>query len=159
MKLFSRLMLLVIIAALIGPFFIKGPDGAPLWRWQDIQATLKKQWHRLGGNIEASIPGDKSVTVYRWRDADGQWQFGSEVPPGIEADTLNIDPNTNVISLPALPTPEPEPQAPAAAAAAPEPARGVGPLPDPEATRKLIEDARSLQDKVDQRDQLLRDQD
>lgn len=159
MKLFSRLLALIVIAALAGPFFIKGPNGEPLWRVDTLWAQAKFQWRRLSGNVVDALPVDQNVEVYRWRNANGQWQFAAEAPPGIEADVLNIDPATNVISLGPLPA-EPEVEVTLESAEAPpEPSRGVGPLPDPDATRQLLEDVRAIQGKVDARDQKLRDTD
>lgn len=45
-------------------------------------------------------PG-KSQTLYRWKDADGITHFSSTPPDdGAQADTLNIDPNRNLVSAP-----------------------------------------------------------
>lgn len=161
MKLFVKLMIFVVILALAGPFFIKGPDGKPMWQVSEVRSSIQLGWDRLqrkfAGSIDAAdkLPGmDASVTVHRWQDETGQWHYTQEAPEGIVSDTLLIDPKTNLISLPALPEPLPlaaEADQPAAA----EPVQG--PVPSIEQTRQLIEDAKALQGQVDERDQKLRD--
>ena len=55
MKLFYILMMLVLIAALLGPFFIQGPDGAPLMTVDEV--------------IDDNTPEVmKNRDVYRWQD-------------------------------------------------------------------------------------------
>lgn len=161
MKLFVKLMLFVVILALAGPFFIKGPNGQPMWQVSEVRNSIVLGWDRLqrrfAGTVDGAkqLPGmDSSVTVHRWQDETGQWHYTQNAPEGIVSDTLLIDPQTNLISLPALPEPPPvEPEA--NAPAAPTPVQG--PIPSIEQTRQLIEDAQALQGQVDKRDQKLRE--
>lgn len=163
MKLFVKLLLFIVILALMGPFFIKGPDGKPLWQVNKIQSSVQLGWdrlqRRLTGSVDAAanLPGSGSeVTVHRWQDADGQWHYTQEAPAGIASDILLIDPETNLISLPPLPEPPPVPED--SAAEEPTAAPPVqGPIPTIEETRQLIEDAQALQGQVDERDKKLRD--
>ncbi len=164
MKLFVKLLILVVMLALAGPFFIKGPDGQPFWKVGALKQSVQLSWKRLqrtfsGAVDNVDIPGvDSSVTVYRWQDADGQWHYSQEAPEGINSDALSIDPKTNLVTLPPLAK---EPPVPDAASDTDEsaPAPVTGPLPDIEATRQLIEDAKGLQDVVDARDKKLRELD
>jgi hypothetical protein len=69
----------------------------------------------------AAGQGFAADEVYKWRDANGRWQYGSQPPPGIKAEKLT----TTISTVPAykpkplggLP-PEPE-EAPSAKAASP----------------------------------------
>ena len=102
MKLFVRLMMLVLVLALCGPFFIKGPDGRPLWT---IGTTIAKVrgWlaDMTSGSVLENAPviGEQEVTVYRWRDADGVWQFAAEPPAGVTAEAMQIDTRTNAVAF------------------------------------------------------------
>lgn len=158
MKLFVRLLIFVVVLALAGPFFIKGPDGQPLWTVSRVKHSMMTRWDRLQRSLFAKtdLPGvSTNVTVYRWQDENGQWHYTQEPPENITSDVLLIDPETNLISLPALPAPVVAEDAPNTT---PEPlAAPSGPLPNIEQTQKLIEDAQALQGVVDKRDQKLRD--
>ncbi|MEO0996749.1 MAG: hypothetical protein AAFX58_04450 [Pseudomonadota bacterium] len=168
MKLFVKLLILVLLLASVGPFFLKGPDGEPLWSYREVLHAAKAKLGRITStpvslpSPAALQPGD-DVTVYRWQDASGEWHFAGEPPVGVSFDELKIDPDTNAIQMERA---EP-PVAAAPAESTAEPAAGDapandpyrGPLPDPEATRQLIEDARALQDLADERARRLREVD
>ncbi|MEM7081774.1 MAG: DUF4124 domain-containing protein [Pseudomonadota bacterium] len=104
MKVFIKLMLLLLIAAMAGPFFIRGPDGQPLMKWRDITSKF--------GNWSSSASGGDSVEVHRWQDENGQWHYSDE-PPEQGGEVITLDPNTNVIqSVPVNAPPAVEPSAP-----------------------------------------------
>ncbi len=84
-----RLVYLIIGLALIGamvlPFFMTGPDGLPLM-------TMDKF-------IDDNTPEvlDTPTEVYRWKDADGVWQFGDTPPETVNAETVEIEENLTPI--------------------------------------------------------------
>ncbi|MFK8051700.1 MAG: hypothetical protein AB8F65_01910 [Woeseiaceae bacterium] len=156
MKLFVKLLMLIMLLALAGPFFLKGPDGAPLWTVRETlgqaKSTLSRWWGKAGvESLERAVTNE--VTVYRWQDADGVWQFSAEKPEGTDADVMLIDTGNNAIEFvqpvlaaeaePAetdeLDTPD-VPESPM-----------IGPYPSPEATRELIDDVRALQEQSEER--------
>ncbi|TAA48072.1 DUF4124 domain-containing protein [Corallincola spongiicola] len=89
MKKYLTLLVLLIVCACAGPFFIKGPDGKPLLTTATIfpqdQSTVWRYWknrillsfkmlsrqaqEKLG--VEADAPN-----VYRWQDEQGNWHYG-----------------------------------------------------------------------------------
>ena len=88
-------MLVLLIALTVGPLiyfnggadFLSGmtktkPAGLP-----DINRDV----------VYAPVTTDEKVTVYKWKDENGVWQFGSIVPPGIEAQPMTLQPNVNVM--------------------------------------------------------------
>ncbi len=168
MKLFVKLLILVLLLASVGPFFLKGPDGEPYWSYREVLQAARAKLGRLT-SAPASLPSPKAlqpgddVTVYRWQDASGEWHFAGEPPAGVSFDELKIDPDTNAIQMeraePPAAAAAAEPTAGPAAAAAPASDPYLGPLPDPEATRQLIEDARALQELADERARRLRELD
>lgn len=145
MKLFVKLLALVIALALIGPFFIKGPDGQPLWQLPTSLDQVKL--------LPQSV-SDKSggvVEVYRWQDDSGQWHFSESAPTQGEFDILTIDTRTNAVMT--APPVAAETEATSAETDIPDnphiaPAL---PIPDPQTTRQLIEDAKALQKLADER--------
>lgn len=77
MKIFVKFMAFAVIAAVGGLFVIKGPDGQPIMTLND----LKPEVPSLGPGPDSGAP----TTVYKWKDADGVWQFSSEPLEGIDA--------------------------------------------------------------------------
>ena len=57
----------------------------------DLKQQTEQQLDRLSGE-------KASRTLYRWQDADGQWQVSDRPPPaGTEYEILQYAPETNVI--------------------------------------------------------------
>lgn len=148
MKLFVKVLCFGLVLALAGPFVMRGPDGQPLY-------TPAQAWRSLQSSMPAldvpDVMPSKPVAVYRWQDAEGQWHFSGQPPAeGTPFTVLEIDPKTNAVGT----APEPAPEAAVADTAAPAegdaPKLGpedamLGPYPNPEAVRQLIQDARALQ--------------
>lgn len=75
-------MIFVVVLACIGPFFIDGPDGEPLMSLEDLMPTTP--------DIPDLAPAEP-VTVYKWQDENGIWQFSTEPVEGIESETMELD--------------------------------------------------------------------
>ena len=153
MKLFVRLLCLVIVGALAGPFFIKGPDGRPLWTVDDTLRRLKRALpDTSSGNVlqDVSGLGNNEVMVYRWQDADGTWHFAAEAPDGVMAETMVIDTRTNAMLAM---RPDTTPAEGVYADNEPQQMTSpmIGPYPSPEATRELIEDVKAIEALSEQR--------
>jgi len=112
MPLRNKIAFLVLLVALLAsPMFIKGPDGNPIMRpgdWQSFDhlpsiseqfSKLKQQARELTDEVADSLPSEPQ-TFYKWRDEDGVWQYSDKPPeqPTTPVKTLNIDPNANVLS-------------------------------------------------------------
>lgn len=85
MRLLYFIFVFALIAAVVAPFYLKGPDGMPLM-------TVDKF-------VDDNTP-EALVTpteVYRWQDADGVWQFGDEPPATAGAQAVEIRPNITPI--------------------------------------------------------------
>lgn len=94
-----KLLLMLLVFSGILPFVY--PFGRPLLSLQTLSlANLKA--------IEKSLPelptlpiGDRrsgdTVTIYRWRDNNGNWSFGSEPPQGVKYETFSVNPDANLI--------------------------------------------------------------
>lgn len=104
LKLFVRLMLLVLVLAMAGPFFLKGPDGQPMLTVSDVKRTaantgnsLKAQWRRMKGDVGRAAGNENAgkVKMFRWQDSAGQWHFSNEAPQGVAAEELYVDPDAS----------------------------------------------------------------
>ncbi len=151
-------MILVLIAALAGPFFIRGPDGRPLMTlgeampdWQRMTATAKYQWRRLTGEVKslASDAGSDDTggktRVYKYRDAAGNWVYADEPPPGGDAEVMYVDPNVNIIPPTPPPSATPAPEQPA------QPADMEPSLFLPSNAKRALDGAKGVQDVLDER--------
>lgn len=156
MKLFIKVMLLALMLALVGPFYLKAPDGRPLLTYEDVKpdfmVNLGGWWKDVKQEAGKAVGNEHAgeTLVYKWRDAEGVWQM-SDSPPagGAGYDTLWVDPDANLIK--GLPREELEQAAKEEPASTP--AVNV-PLPltvSPEQVSKLLEDAKNVQRLMDQR--------
>ncbi|CBL47356.1 hypothetical protein HDN1F_37730 [gamma proteobacterium HdN1] len=131
MKLFIRLMMFVVVLALAGPFFLKGPNGKPLFTlpslnlndWNPMKllnreagAQTPMNNEQVGGTIQWAkedvarkgfIPEPtrqyhKQPNVYyRYKGAEGSWEFSDLPKRGVVNYAATVDPNANILqSLP-----------------------------------------------------------
>lgn len=109
MRLFVRLMALLLVVALAGPFFLRGPDGAPLATWGDVRNWLGNAGRDVRFGLErmqrkaGRLVSDNSVgetPVYRWQDAEGGWHFSGQTPEGIASELIYVDGDANVYAAP-----------------------------------------------------------
>jgi len=103
MSLFIKLILLVVAAAMAAPFFLKGPDGAPLLSWDrlhapevrlpDLGKAADTMREKLGTEEEVRA---RPVEVYKWQDGEGRWHYSDNNEQGRAAQKLTVDPNANL---------------------------------------------------------------
>lgn len=158
--LFRSVVLLVVFAG--GATYVAYTKGI------DVTALLGRalSFAKLGDfNVETMRVGEEQALedgtrvlragkqrVYKWRDRDGGWHYTQVRPPpdAVAVESLDLDPNQNVIA--GIPTGE-EPSL--EAAPEPETATLDEAVPDnpysPETIRKLFEDARKLQQQLGER--------
>ena len=103
-KLIRTLLLLLVFSAVF-PFVYPMNDGKPLLSLNQLSLpTLPEISLPSQGGSDRS----ETVTAYKWRDGEGGWQFGSEPPKGVAYETLELDPDTNILpEVKALPAPAP----------------------------------------------------
>lgn len=83
---FIKIMILIVILACAGPFFIEGPDGEPLLTLGDLMPSA--------ADVPDVLPPEP-VTVYKWQDENGIWQFSTEPVTG--AETMELDGQVTVM--------------------------------------------------------------
>jgi len=88
-------MLLLLVALTVGPliYFNGGADFL-----SGMTKTSKSNLPDINRDVVyAPVTTDEKVTIYKWKDENGVWQFGSIVPPGIVAEPMTLQPNVNVM--------------------------------------------------------------
>ena len=159
MKLIIKLCLVLLVAALALPMWIKGPDGRPIMElsdWVSLPAATQA-WLRqlreatpavpLGG--DTSEPGTQAPAApqgqfYRWQDEQGVWHFSDRPPQGAETVTAQALPTVrNRMDEVQVPEPEAAPASDASQPALPG-SNMTPPLPDGvsrEALEAMLQDA------------------
>jgi len=165
MGLFIKILLLLLVAALVAPFVLKGPDGQPLMTLDEIQkpevlSNLKESISEVSmpfqGGEKEQPPTLKAAKrkLYSWKDEQGNVHYSNVAPTdSASIKTIHVDPNINVIKMDkpeegqsaALPVQEEQGQP------------GTGPsmisVYTPEGTQKLIDEARAVEGRVQERQQ------
>lgn len=163
MKLFVKLSLFVVIAAVLLPFtFLKGQDGKPLMSFSDIKLPGGSFSDLFGSNVPGiddlkdltNIPGSSSDSslIYKWTDSEGNLQFSSSPPAdGIEYTVKGYDPNQNIIQAVSV---EPEVEEGVVDPATEEKTSGTNKVGNPysvEKVEKLFKDAEGLESLLNER--------
>mgnify|MGYP001821611930 FL=1 len=66
--------------------------------WLYFNPDYRKQFEELSSGAGLT---EKTVTVYKWRNARGEWQITDQLPPeGIEYERLDYREDENVLPLP-----------------------------------------------------------
>ena len=139
-------IVLVILAALIAPMFIKGPDGKPLMSLDDWKVDVPGDVGELLPDGAAEPAGPETTTVYKWQDENGQWHFSNTPQDMANAETMELSSDINIMDAVAIPEDEPaKPQQTGVGAQA-----GVM-TASPEQVKEMMETVTNLQETVDQR--------
>lgn len=168
MKLFTKVMLALLVLALLLPFAVLKDDaGKPLmsfskFRLPDFsmpEVSLPDMPSLPAKNVpveaDDSDLGGKDV-FYKWLDADGNVHFSTEPPAeGVEYTLMGFDPNANVIPavIPATVETqgEAESKATTQAEAQSSDADEIGNPYSQESIEKLFDDAKNIQKMFNER--------
>ena len=162
MKLMIKVLALIFIIGMSGLFVLKRPDGRPWLSVSDfvpspgeIAADAKNAF----GNSKEALAGGQSENllgqrVYKWQDAQGNWQFSDTPPPAATnspVETITLEQPTNIV--PGVEVPKPT------SSVKENGAEGTGfPLPltvSPGQVQKLVDDAKNIQNLSDERQKQL----
>lgn len=89
---------------------------------------------------------------YKWQDAEGNWQFSDDAPEGIASDSVDVDTRANILE-PFLGNTSPKPEQ--AKPAKPAVNLPTSPLVMPSQAKQLIEDAKNIDQLLENRQQEL----
>lgn len=113
MKYFLYLMSGILIIALMGLFFLKKPDGKTWLTVNELvpnASVIERKVKYIKNKLliayqDITSEGDQNdkVTIYRWKDSQGNWSY-SDAPQGTsESEEVLLNPN-DIVVLPALKT-------------------------------------------------------
>lgn len=156
MKLFAKLMIAALFIALLLPFTIlKDDSGNTLMSLKNMKLpdfSMPDMPDMPGGKTLSPIGSGGEDLFYKWYDAQGNVQFTTEPPAqGIEYTIKGYDPDANVIQavkIPAEPAPDSGTDTPTKTKL--KPGDVENPY-DPESIKKLMDDARNIQNILNQR--------
>jgi hypothetical protein len=96
MKLIIKFFSFLLVLGLAGLFVIKKPDGTPWLSLDDFIPNISV------GSVKDSLPGSSTVDVYRWKDAEGNWQYSDTPPANLQTEqlTINTEGNKDIAPLP-----------------------------------------------------------
>jgi len=90
----KKIIFVLVIAALVAPMFIKGPDGERIMNLSD--------WMVPAPQVTNSVPAS-SAEYYRYQDTAGNWQYTDRPPAGVEYELFEI--NASVNTMKSIPVP------------------------------------------------------
>lgn len=88
-----KYLLLVIAlgaAVVLAVLYVPVKDGKPLVEWQQLEKTVKDPSRVMGHGGRAD--SQAAPTMYRWRDSNGNWQYGDVPPSGVDAQPVKVKP-------------------------------------------------------------------
>ena len=108
-------------------------------------------------NFKRSDPGTISTastqkTFYKWQDAQGNWHMSDHVPDGVKAQSVQVDTAANILQRVEIAKPS-EPEKKSGVATIEPAAPGMPMTVNPADIPKLLEQAKGVQQLMDQRAQ------
>lgn len=150
----------LLVAGFIGLFVLKKPDGTPWLSVHDLLPSVSID--EVTEGIKDVVPdqivgGDSdSVEVYRWKDAEGNWQYSDTPPEGGTAEQVMVSTDVNRDLVPKLESrPAPIENKKGKAILIGDSAVGPTTAFQPDKVSELIEEAKGVQEIMDQRQQQL----
>lgn len=94
-KLFNKLLMLMVVLALAGPFILKRPDGQPMMSMKDLNlpampSSFGELWQRVIGSVGNSVPSPSGGETAVPTGASINWSNQAALPssfvpqPGVE---------------------------------------------------------------------------
>ncbi len=120
--------------------------------------TAVQSWFRESSAPQLPDMDENETTVYKWQDDSGKWHFSNQPPPaGVDSSVKTYRSDINITQAPPLPSPvESAPEKPDKKTTdIPQTASPLLPITDPERVKQLIDDAKNVQNLVNNRQKLL----
>lgn len=163
MSLIIKFFAFILVLGLAGMFVLKDPNGQAFLSVDDFIPDTSK----ITASVEKILPeqvvggGSEKTMVYRWQDANGNWQFSDQPPSDVIAEQVLIDTHLNSDIAP----PTPKTKAPVSEQRSgnavwigdSDSTPSIGTTVSPDKIEKLVDDAKNVQQLIDNRDQQLQD--
>ena len=90
------LIIVALIAALLAALFTIPLGGdKPLLNWQHVKENWQQPERLFDKGLSPWVRQSGETELYRWRDPEGNWQYGQIPPPGVHAEAVTVkDPKT-----------------------------------------------------------------
>lgn len=158
--LFRLLIIIAIVLVGVAAFSHLNPSAQKsLQPLLDGLNTVKSWFNNKISDIRKSGQTNdqtSGTTVYKWKDREGNWQFSNQPPPEDVASSVTVyHTDTNVTQAqkpPPLPSEESTTPTNNAVPATPAP---LLPYTNPERVKQLMDDAKNVQNIMDQRQQAI----
>jgi hypothetical protein len=107
MKLFYKLVIMLLLLTCMAPFFIKGSDNRPLMTLGKLKlvnfsmpqlpslSALKLPAVSTRGNTAIPAVAEK-IKIYKWKDRDGSWHFSDHKNPDGPYEVLYLPAGDNL---------------------------------------------------------------
>ncbi|MDH5424844.1 MAG: DUF4124 domain-containing protein [Gammaproteobacteria bacterium] len=96
MSIFGMLFILILLT--VGPliYFNGGEQYIKEWLFSSPGNTTTPE---LNTEVTyAPVTTDEKITVYKWKDKNGVWQFGNAPPPGLAGvESMTLQPDVNIM--------------------------------------------------------------
>ena len=115
MKLFYKLLLFVLVAAIAAPFVLRDRDGRPLMSIHDLRIPeiALPDTSRLKDVVRVTTDSVKTASdeahdttgttthtrIYKWQDEEGGWHFSSSAPGERGVTEVAVDTSVNVMHM------------------------------------------------------------
>ncbi len=98
MSLFVKFFSFLIVIGIAGLFVLKKPDGTPWLSLHDFMPDTSSIKRSISDVIPEKASGGgvrENVSVYRWKDSDGNWQFSDTPPDDIQTEQVLVNTEVN----------------------------------------------------------------
>jgi len=114
--------------------------------------NVRSWFDEAPGKITGTVTGESETKVYKWKDKAGEWHFSNHPPPeGVASSVKVYRSDVNITQAPkAAPKPTDQPSA-----ATPDTAVPLLPITDPARVKQLFDDAKNVQNLVNDRKQAI----
>ncbi len=88
---FMLIIIALLAMVLAAIFMVPLGGGKPLLDWQYVERHWQQPERLLDRRISPWFEENgESVEMYRWRDPQGNWQYGQIPPPGVQAEPFTV---------------------------------------------------------------------
>lgn len=84
------LVLALVVAVVLAALYVPVKDGKPLVQWEQVR-SLAEDPERLVRDGPVRMQREEPK-LYRWRDKQGNWQYGDIPPSGVDAEPVEVKP-------------------------------------------------------------------
>ena len=87
---FLLIIVVLLLAVLAALFIVPLGGGKPLLDWQHVEQNWQQPEKLFDGSLFPWLEKKGDAELYRWRDPDGNWQYGQIPPPGVSAEPITV---------------------------------------------------------------------